>query len=112
MLFNGMRTAALLAFGITSVAARAMTGLASRSTTDVCGDVDDTLVVPGLFGIKTSFGRIGRLCAMSCGSNWLKLTCVITDQCFCQSQIPTMLKTDPQVLTVLALSLLHMTTLG
>ncbi|RPD65026.1 hypothetical protein L227DRAFT_276386 [Lentinus tigrinus ALCF2SS1-6] len=81
MLFN-VRAAALLTCGIASVAARAATGLTTRSTTDVCGDVDDTLVVPGLFGIKTSFGRI--------------------DKCICQSQITTLLKTDPQIITAVA----------
>ncbi len=97
-MFLNVRAAGLLAVGVVSVAARATTTLTIRSTTDVCGDVDDTLVVPGLFGIKHTFGRIGgsrtsrRVCPCSC--------VVATDKCICQSQIPTLLKTDPVILKV------------
>ncbi len=52
---------ALLASGLSLVAARATTaGLYARTTTDVCGDVSDELIIPGLFGTKIPIGRIGE----------------------------------------------------
>ncbi|KAI0756550.1 hypothetical protein C8Q80DRAFT_1264595 [Daedaleopsis nitida] len=65
---------AILASGLSAVAART-SGLRARSATDICGDVAGELTVQGRFGAKIPVGYI--------------------DKCFCLSQIPILLKTDP-----------------
>ena len=100
MYFRQLGIVALLASGLSLVAARAASGgLLSRSAIDVCGNVSDELILPGLFGKKTNFGHISEV-PIFLHRLMVMLTIIYVDKCICQSQIPILLKTDPLFITV------------
>ena len=93
--------AALLTLCMRVVPIRGSTLLHGRSASDVCGDVDGELIVPGPFGIKIPVGFIGMYDS-SRTSGRRSLICSRPDQCICESQIPTLVKTDPIFIEVIA----------
>ncbi|PIL31523.1 hypothetical protein GSI_06225 [Ganoderma sinense ZZ0214-1] len=81
----------LVALGGSSVVARTTpTTLRQRATTtdvlatDLCGDVSAEFTIPGLFGTTIPLGHL--------------------DLCYCESQIPLLLTTDPLVISAVLLA--------
>ncbi len=66
--------------------------------TDLCGDVSAEFTVPGLFGTTIPIGHLGEVgigVAVPNGTDP-----IMPDKCYCESQIPWLLTTDPLVVEV------------
>ncbi|KAI1794000.1 hypothetical protein LXA43DRAFT_186797 [Ganoderma leucocontextum] len=97
----------LLALSGSFVVARTTpAALRQRSTatdvlaTDVCGDVSAEFTVPGLFGTTIPLGHLGEVGVRV--SATIPTDPVLPDKCYCESQIPLLLTTDPLVIVAVA----------
>ena len=95
----------LLSFGSSFVVARTTPAtLRQRTTTtdvlatDVCGDVSAEFTIPGLFGTTIPLGHLGEVCILVIATNDSYPT--FPDKCYCESQIPLLLTTDPLAIAV------------
>lgn len=95
----------LVALGSSSVVARTTpTTLRQRTTTtdllatDLCGDVSAEFTIPGLFGTTIPLGHLGEIGVRIVLAILVDL--VLADKCYCESQIPLLLTTDPLVISV------------